>query len=418
MAIGYACLHIGSEKTKFSSIRLKSAEPERIRSVIAGNLKALESVIEYNNDNDIRLFRICSEIIPFGSHPINTVEWWKEFEDELANIGSKIREYKMRVSMHPGQYTVLNSPVVDIYEKSVDDLEYHCRFLDSLGCDSTSKMTLHIGGVYCDKKTAVMRFIRRYKELSDNIKRRLIIENDDKSYNAQDVLSISERTGIPVVFDSFHNELNSVDSKHSTYDWIDICRNTWKSKDGLQKIHYSQPNINGVHGAHSQHIISKDFLNFYEGLHTKNIDIMLEVKDKNLSAMKCIMLTKRDLNFEELEKEWERYKYFVMSRSLSIYNRIEKQLEDRAKADASAFYSYIDDVLLADINKDAEVNAAQSVWGCVGKKASEAETERFYRLLNEYQNRDKKVELLKNFLYRMAKRPNNTYLLNSYYFYI
>lgn len=418
MAIGYACMHIGSEKTKFFAIRLRSATPERIRSVIAANLKALKSVIEYNNENDIRLFRICSEIIPFGSHPVNRVEWWKEFKDELDYIGSKIAEYKVRVSMHPGQYTVLNSPVEDIYEKSVDELEYHCRFLDSLGCDSTCKMTLHIGGVYCDKKNAAMRFIRRYKGLSDNIKRRLIIENDDKSYNVKDVLSISERTGIPVVYDSFHNENNAVDSKLSTYEWIDVCRNTWTSEDGLQKIHYSQANKNGVHGAHSQHIISKDFMDFYEGLHNKSIDIMLEVKDKNLSATKCIMLTKSNLHFEDLEKEWARYKYFVMSRSLSIYNNIEKQFKNKSKADAPAFYSRIDDALLAKGNKDAEVNTAQHVWGCLRGKATGVEVRRFLKLLDEYQNSNKKVQSLKNFLFRTARHQNNTYLLNSYYFYI
>lgn len=418
MAIGYACMHIGSEKTKFSAIRLKSATPQRIRNVITTNLKALESIIEYNNKNDIRLFRICSEIIPFGSHPVNKVEWWKEFRDELGHIGSKIREYKMRVSMHPGQYTVLNSPVIDIYEKSVDDLEYHCRILDLLGCDSTCKMTLHVGGVYCDKRTAVMRFIRRYKELSDNIKRRLIIENDDKSYNARDVLSISERTGIPVVYDSFHNENNAVDSKLSTYDWIDVCRSTWKSEDGLQKIHYSQANDNGVLGAHSQHIISKNFMDFYRGLHNKNIDIMIEVKDKNLSAMKCIMLTKENLRYEDLEQEWERYKYFVMSRSVRIHNNIEKLLKQKSKADAFTFYSYIEDALQAKIYKKSEISAAQHVWGCVRDEAALVEIKRFNKLLNEYVNSGGKVKPIKNLLYKIAKRQNNTNIISSYYFYI
>lgn len=418
MAIGYACMHIGNEKTKFSAIRLKNATPDRIRSVIAANLKALEYVIEYNNENDIRLFRISSEIIPFASHPVNKVEWWKEFKDELDYIGGKIAEYKMRVSMHPGQYTVLNSPVEGIYEKSVQELEYHCRVLDSLGCDSTCKMTLHIGGVYCDKKTAIVRFVRRYKELSDNIKRRLIIENDDKSYNVEDVLSISERTGIPVVYDSFHNENNGVEGNLSTYDWIDICRSTWRSEDGLQKIHYSQANDNGVLGAHSQHIISKDFMDFYNGLHNKDIDIMIEVKDKNLSATKCLMLTKGELCYEDLEQEWARYKHFVMSRSWGIYDNIEKLINNRSIEDARAFYNYIDEALLANGNIDAEVNAVQHIWECVRGKATGAEEKRFNKLLREYKNGEGKVQPIKNLLFKMAKQHSNAYLINSYYFYI
>ena len=114
MRIGYACVHIGSEKTKLRSLRLKNADEKSLRNVISDNLDALERIIEYNKDNDIKLYRISSDIIPFGSHPDNAYDWQAQFSEKLRQIGEMITKAGIRVSMHPGQYTVLNSPNEDI----------------------------------------------------------------------------------------------------------------------------------------------------------------------------------------------------------------------------------------------------------------------------------------------------------------
>ena len=79
------------------------------------------------------MFRLSSDIVPFGSHPVNTVPWWDEFAEPLAHIGELIRTSGMRVSMHPGQYTVLSSPDPRIVEAARADLVFHARLLDALG---------------------------------------------------------------------------------------------------------------------------------------------------------------------------------------------------------------------------------------------------------------------------------------------
>ncbi len=122
MNIGYACLTIGVPDTNYKNCMLKNANEEKLLELIAYNLNSLENVIDYNIKNNIKLFRISSDIIPFGSNPINNIKWWKVFSYKLSNIGEKIKNSGMRVSMHPGQYTVLNSPKEEVVKKAIKDL--------------------------------------------------------------------------------------------------------------------------------------------------------------------------------------------------------------------------------------------------------------------------------------------------------
>ena len=190
MKIGYACLTVGVPRANLKSCIMKNANEENLLNIIEHNLNSLNNIIDYNIENNIKLFRISSDLIPFGSSPVNTIKWWEVFSPQLSLIGKKIRDSGMRVSMHPGQYTVLNSLNEDVVKKSIEDLNYHNRVLDSLKTTRESKIILHIGGVYGDKEGAMNRFIENFDLLSKGIKERLVIENDDKSYNIGEVLEI------------------------------------------------------------------------------------------------------------------------------------------------------------------------------------------------------------------------------------
>ena len=134
-----------------------------------------------------------------------------------------------------------------------------------------------------------MRFIKNYSLLDENLKNRITIENDDKCYNINDILNITEIIKVPATFDNLHNEINHFVNYRNEVYWINKCSKTWnKKKDGTQKIHYSQQDPNNRKGAHSKTINVEKFLEFYKSLNRNNIDIMLEVKDKNISALKCI----------------------------------------------------------------------------------------------------------------------------------
>ena len=292
MSIGYACLTVGDKKVVYKNCRIKNATPDNLKAIIGHNLATFEKAIDYNYANNINLFRISSDIIPFGSNESIIIDWKKIFSSELKKIGKKIKKYNLRVSMHPGQYTILNSPNELVVKNAISDLKYHTDFLDAIGTDTTSKIILHIGGIYGDKNNAIKRFIDNFQNLDTQIKRRIVIENDDKSYNINDVLKISKILNIPVVYDNLHNKVNSYDESKSDLYWIKKCSSTWKKEDGKQKIHYSEQDSEKRQGSHSATINENQFLKFYSIVKSFNLDIMLEVKDKDLSAIKCIRLTK------------------------------------------------------------------------------------------------------------------------------
>lgn len=202
---------VGVPNTGMKSCLIKNVSEEKIKQLIRHNIVSLQNIINYNNSYAIRLFRISSDVIPFGASQANTMQWTDLFRQELLELGGSIKSAGIRVSMHPGQYTVLNSPDRQVAKYAIQDLAYHCTFLDSLEVDSTNKIILHIGGVYGDKEAAMLRFTERFRALAESIKHRLAIENDDRFYNIDDVMELGARLGLPVVYDTLHNEVNCCD---------------------------------------------------------------------------------------------------------------------------------------------------------------------------------------------------------------
>lgn len=298
LSIGYACLTVGVLNTNQKTCRQKNASEEKLLEIIMHNLHSLENIIDYNISNNIHLFRISSDIIPFGSSPVNKIKWWEVFESEFLKIGKKIKDNGIRVSMHPGQYTVLNSPDKDVVCRAVEDFNYHSLFLNSLGLSREHKIILHIGGVYGNKPEAIARFKTNYRDLSDSVKQRLVLENDDRSYNIDELIKIGEDLKTPIVFDNLHNSINPSQNIKTEESWIEECSKTWRLEDGRQKIHYSQQDLVKRAGSHSQTIRIEEFIEFYKRVDGENLDIMLEVKDKNVSAVNCInRITNKGINF-------------------------------------------------------------------------------------------------------------------------
>ncbi|MEI6602249.1 MAG: UV DNA damage repair endonuclease UvsE [Clostridia bacterium] len=416
MRIGYACLTIGVPQTQQKSCIQKNATEAHLNALIAWNLSALEHIIEYNIQNQIKLFRISSDLIPFGSSPVNQVLWWDAFAEDFARIGKKIRDADMRVSMHPGQYTVLNSPQEAVVSRAKEDLRYHATVLDCLGVDASHKIVLHIGGVYGDKALAIKRFEEQYLALPTQIQRRLVIENDDKSYGIAEVLGIGKRLGIPVVFDNLHHAIHTSASDRSEAEWIQECRETWGAADGAQKIHYAQQDPMKHPGAHAKTIRVQEFIDFCARIARKDLDIMLEVKDKNLSAMKCILSSTGPQNITRLETEWAKYKYLVLERAHAVYVKIRKLLKNKQEYPVISFYHMVELALENEINLGGAINAAQHVWGYFSAFATEKERAGYHQRLEKLEQGTGTVRALKQYLWKLAVQYEQTYLLQSYYF--
>lgn len=194
--------------------------------------------------------------------------------------------------MHPDQFVILNSPDPDVVKRSIDELIYHLKFLESLDTSYDAKIQIHVGGGYKDKKSAIERFVKNYKKLSLSLKERLVIENDERIYDLKDCLDLHEKTGTPIVADYFHYKLkNSGESFHEILK--DVIK-TWKEKDGPPIVDYSSSKLSARKGSHAEKINLNDFNLFLKEILkvTFHVDIMLEIKDKEKSAIKAINFLK------------------------------------------------------------------------------------------------------------------------------
>ena len=418
MSIGYACLNIGTPNTNIRSVMQRNATLEKLTEVTAHNLAALEKMIDYNRKNDIKLFRISSDLIPFGSSPVNALPWWDIHAEAFQHIGAKIQKSSMRVSFHPGQYTVLNSPDENVVARAILDLAYHAKMLECLGVDNQHKIVLHVGGIYGDKKEAIERFEQNFRRLPETVQNRLILENDDRLYNIEEVLELAHRLQIPAVYDNLHHAINPPAAGGADPYWIAEAKKTWKEADGNQKIHYSHQAPGKRPGAHTDTIDLETFLTFHDQLEDKQIDIMLEVKDKNLSAIKCQNATTTAPKVTLLEKEWGRYKYTILEKSPAVYQAIRTLLKDKEAYPVQEFYRLIDTAFAAEPSPGYAENAAAHVWGYFKKHATETERRQYEKNLSNYRNNTGTLATLKHQLFKLAEKYETDYLLQSLYFYI
>ncbi len=198
----------------------------------------------------------------------------------------------MRISMHPDQFIVINTPREEVFQRSVAEIAYHAEVLDLMGLDTTAKIQLHVGGVYTDKSKSIVRFIDRYRSLDASLKRRLVIENDEKSYDIQDCLLIHKKIKIPVLFDYFHHTL--LNNHESFCDVLESCKKTWAEKDGIPMVDYSSQKPHTTTGAHAEHLDKSDFKVFLRNSRPYDFDLMLEIKDKERSVIKALTILKSD----------------------------------------------------------------------------------------------------------------------------
>ncbi|QYZ79994.1 UV DNA damage repair endonuclease UvsE [Methanofollis formosanus] len=286
MRIGYPCMNTGIGCTSARTFRLKSWSEERFLSTVAENLSCLSRILAYNAAHELLFFRVTSDLVPFASHPVNILDWPGIFAEEFAGIGAVVRENGMRVSMHPDQFTLINSPDEGVRERSVAELAYHAAALDAMGLDTTAKVQVHVGGVYGDREAAMERFVERYRTLPGAVGRRLVVENDDRLYTVRDCLALHRACGVPVVFDVFHHECNS--SGEDAAGALAACAATWDPlDDGPLMVDYSSQAPGARRGRHAAALDPTHFAAFLAASRPHDFDLMLEVKDKEQSALRA-----------------------------------------------------------------------------------------------------------------------------------
>lgn len=295
LRIGYPCINRTIECGSNKTFRLNYYNEYRLKETVRNNLDCLHRILQFNLDHNLLFFRITSDLIPFASHPINTFGWQEFFRSDFEMIGDLVLENQMRISMHPDQFTLINSIREDVFERSLLELNYHAEVLDLMKLDPSAKIQIHVGGAYGNKRESIERFVSRYHLLGNSIRRRLVIENDDKLFNVNDCLEISARTQIPVLFDFFHHILNKASAAGSNS--LKLTARTWTDIDGPPMVDYSSRKHGGKRTQHADTIDLEDFACFLKSTEPCDIDVMLEIKDKEVSAMKAIKLAENDFRF-------------------------------------------------------------------------------------------------------------------------
>ncbi len=296
--LGLCCLNITMREKKipiFSSrsIKLKTLQDkgkEFLKDKIIQNLKDTLLLMDWNEENGIKVFRLSSDLFPHKSN-INAPDYDFDFaKDLLIKIGNKSKFLNQRLTFHPGQYNVIGTNNKEIFENTKCDLKYHADVLDLMNLDINSVMVVHGGGIYGDKKETIKRWCNQYKDLPENVKNRLVLENCEKNFSIEDCLLISDIVNIPVVFDTHHFECYKLLHKNEKFKepeyYIEDILNTWKRKGIKPKFHVSEQG-SGKIGHHSDYIkIIPDYLLEIPEKFEIEIDIMIEAKMKELAIFK------------------------------------------------------------------------------------------------------------------------------------
>ena len=108
MRLGYACMNWSLKRPK--TFRLSSYSAEKFHETLKHNLEALEETLRWNAEKCFFFFRIYSQLVPFASHEICTDNWQEDYKEHFSRIGSFIKQHGMRISFHPDQFVLINSP--------------------------------------------------------------------------------------------------------------------------------------------------------------------------------------------------------------------------------------------------------------------------------------------------------------------
>ena len=182
---------------------------EKLLDVTASNLKNAERMLHYNIGHQIELYRFSSALVPLATHPEVRWDFLTPFRDQWRELGNLVKQHRLRVSFHPNQFTLFTSPREEVTKNAVIDMEYHYQMLEAMGVEKESLINIHIGGAYGDKESTLERFRENLKSLPSEIKAITTLENDDKTYTADETLKMCQLEGIPLLFDYHHHMANT-----------------------------------------------------------------------------------------------------------------------------------------------------------------------------------------------------------------
>lgn len=263
---------------------------EKAKALALQNIEDISKMCEWNYDHNIFVFRLSSDLFPhYNDEEVESYDM--EFAREaLKKAGETARRCRQRINFHPGQYNQIGAKEEDVFRKTCQDLEMHSDILDMMEIDKNGILCIHGGGVYGDKAKTIERWVEQFQLLSEKVKRRLCIENCERCYSVEDCLVISERCGIPIIFDSHHFDCyNLLNRKKDPIDIDAVLPRVlegWRRRDMIPLFHISEQREGDRVGAHSDFIetIPAYMLTIPEK-YGMSVDIEVEAKMKEQAIM-------------------------------------------------------------------------------------------------------------------------------------
>jgi len=261
---------------------------QKLCEVTEANLNHTLRTLHYNIGHEISLYRMSSSIVPLATHPEVMWDFVSPFREKFLEIGELVKKHHLRVSFHPNQFTLFTSPKEEITKNAVVDMEFHYKMLEAMKIAGESLINIHIGGAYGDKEKAISRFYHNLTTLPPHIKKIMTLENDDKTYTAEETLAVCQKEHIPFVFDYHHHMANP--STAPLEEMLPAIMDTWKGRGLMPKIHLSSPKAANAYRSHADMVdihFVKPLFDLLQPLQM-DIDFMIEAKLKDQACLQLV----------------------------------------------------------------------------------------------------------------------------------
>ena len=265
------------------------------------SLMLLRDVITYLAQRNIGLYRMSDTLAPYvtSTHHEGFERQIEECADELASLGAQVRALDLRLTVHAGMHVALATPDTNEARRSVAEIVTQAALLDGMALGPDGVIVLHVGGTYGDSRATLDRFARRYALLPPSVRRRVVVEHDDRVWSLNDLLPLHKACGVPIVFDYLHHMLLNPEAIPLDTA-LSLALNTWTA-NMKPKVHFSSPRTEahlGPRGSGTavlpphpgQHA---DFLNPFEFIGVLQaartlppFDMMLEAKAGDLALLR------------------------------------------------------------------------------------------------------------------------------------
>jgi UV DNA damage endonuclease len=275
--LGYPTQNLTIPASTNRTLRLANlGDAEKVRALVFENLLGLETILQWNVEHGVKLFRMGQSLIPFASHPAFPYDWEAEHGDDLRELGELARSLDIRLSMHPGQFIQPGSLRPEVSERSLAELRYVARVFDLIG-SSDSVIVLHMGGAYEDRTASIARFVETMRS-ETGILRYLALENDERVWPVSAIVQTARSLGVPAITDAFHHGLHPGDLTLKRA--LDLSLPTWEVRGARPKVHLSSQDPEKQVGAHAYTVDLGDWYALLDALDGREADVMVEAKGK------------------------------------------------------------------------------------------------------------------------------------------